>query len=135
MKLPVSAFVIPTTLACLFCLVCFSGCGPRLASTQSIDISPNDIRTILIDAISREQTVTIEASAATAFSVHAHIAGDESAVDLAVMRGEDSPKILAKSIEQPSAKLEFVVPPEKEGAVRFSTNGKEDVTVEFTISN
>ena len=91
-SLSANALLIPTMIACSIGIVSFSGCGPRLATTQSIEVSANDIRTILIDPISSEQTVTVEATSTSPFSLHAHLAGDEEAVDNAVMAGNSSPK-------------------------------------------
>ncbi|MFK7766942.1 MAG: hypothetical protein AB8B55_06945 [Mariniblastus sp.] len=117
------------------CLILVTGCGPRLATTKTIELQSNDIRTILIDAISSEQTVSVTAKADSKFSLHVHLAGDEDAVDAAAALGKSVPEILAQSVDQLSADLKFVVPAGKEGALRFSMRGPAPVKVQYTISN
>lgn len=118
-------------MACLFLI---SGCGPKLSVSKTVDVAPHQIRSIIIDAVSRTQTVTVEASSSVPFSVHIHLAGDEDEVDTAVMTNKESNKILAGQRNVSDASIKAEIPANKEGVVRFQA-ANEKASVSYTISN
>ena len=116
-------------------LVSSSGCAPQLSVSNTIDIERGEVRTILVDSISQEQTIKVEASSPVAFDIHIHLAGDEDEVDRAILALKESPKILAAQTGATSATLEAQVPADKEAAVRFQCSGAESCSVKYSISN
>ncbi len=58
-----SAICFPVVTLALLCLVVLGGCGPRLASETSISLPDNnEIRSIVLDAVSAEQTIHVTAT-------------------------------------------------------------------------
>ena len=115
------------------CLV-LVGCGPTLSVKKTIDVSPGDIRTVLVDPIGQTQTIKVTAESTTSFSVHIHLAGDENAVDLAIAKKEESDKILDGESGVNSASLTAEIPANKEAVVRFQS-GPEKGSISYSISN
>jgi hypothetical protein len=112
-----------------------TGCGPPLSASRTIELAPNDIRTILIDSIGRDQTVTVTATSETEFSIHCHLEGDENAVDAAIALDNPSDKILAQQTNTKEAKVEFEIPSGSVGAVRFQSWSSDSAEVTYSISN
>ena len=126
---------LPSLLVCLMCLVSFSGCGPRLSVDNVMELASGEVRSIIIDSIANEQTVSVAANSSVPFSLHVHLAGDEADVDAAVLAGQPSPKILAESINRDAVKLQFTVPAAKEAVVRFSTQNGDAASISYRIIN
>ena len=117
-------------------LVAVSGCGPRLASEQELDLGSNDICTIEIDPSSSDPTVSIIANSDGApINVFVYLSEDDEFVDRAITRGIASEKIIASQSESAKISLRTNIPADKEASVRLQTASPQDAKVTLIISN
>jgi len=112
------------------------GCGPKLASQQVLEIGSNDIRTIVVEPTSGDQTVSVSAkSDGPAIKIFVYLASDEEDVNRAITLGKESDKIIASMVDATEIKLSAVIPAEKEASVRIQGATSETANVTLTISN
>ena len=121
----------------LFTLLLMStGCGPRLASVQEIALEANDIRSIVLEPISREQIINVVATSdGPPIHVHVYLLQDEQAVDDAITLGKTSDKVIASKSNSNQISLEALIPANQEAAVRLQPASSESVTVSLTVTN
>ena len=118
----------------LFCISSV-GCGPRLATSRDVDLVGGEIKSIILDAIDSEQTISIEASAEQPFNLHVYLMENEAALDAELAQGIEPTKALAGSSGSKSHKVSAIVAGGKEAAVRLESPSGKDLTVKLKISN
>jgi hypothetical protein len=125
------------SLSILFAVLLMStGCGPRLASVQEIALEANDIRSIVLEPISREQIINVLATSdGPPFHVHVYLFQDEQAVDDAISLGKTSDKVIASKSKSNQISLEALIPANQEAAIRLQSASPESVTVSLTVTN
>lgn len=117
-------------------LLTSAGCGPRLASVQEIALEANDIRSIVLDPINRDQIINVVASSdGRLFDVHVYLFQDEEAVDGAIALGKSSDKVIASQTDSNQVSLEALIPANQEAAIRLQPAESESVTVSLTVTN
>ena len=121
-------------LALLTLALLTTGCGPTLSFTKTIEVEPREIREFTLDAVSAAQTINIEASSPNPFHIHAHLAGDNSEVDVAVATKKESDKILAGEWDVKNASLKVEIPADKEAVVRIQATNKKSSII-YSVSN
>jgi hypothetical protein len=126
-------FAVPV----LLCLSLIStGCGPRLASVHEIALDANDIKSILLDPIGKDQIVNVTAkSEGGPIHVHVYLVKDEQAVDDAITLGQATDKVIASQMDSREIVLEALIPANQEAAVRLQPASREDVKVNLTFTN
>lgn len=125
------AAVFLTTLI----LVSTSGCGPQLSASNSTEITPGEIRSVLVDPVGRDQEIKVVASSSVPFNIHIYLAEDEAEVDMAVASRKESEKILAGQLGVTSATLNAQIPANKEAAIRLECAGPDAGSVSYSIEN
>ena len=117
-------------------LLTVSGCAPRLASVHEIELEPNDIQSVVLAPISREQVVSITANSnGPPFHIHVYLLQDEQEVDDAIAIGKSSDKVIASESSSNQINLEALIPANQEAAIRLQPAGREAVTVNMTVTN
>ena len=117
-------------------LLMSTGCGPRLAFFQEITLGSNDIQSVVLDPISREQVVTITANSnGPPFHIHVYLLQDEQAVDDAMALGTISDKVISGESNTNEVTLEALIPANEEAAIRLQPAGRDGVTVNLTVTN
>ena len=125
------------SLSILFALLLMStGCGPRLASVQEIALDANDIRSIVLEPISREQMINVVATSdGPPIHVHVYLYQDEQAVDDAIALGKTSDKVIASESNSNQISLEALIPANQEAAIRLQPANSKSVNVSLTVTN
>ena len=117
-------------------LLALAGCGPRLASVQEIALDANDIRSIVLDPINKDQIINVVASSdGPPCDVHVYLIQDEEAVDAAITLGKPSDKVIVSQTNSNQISLEALIPANQEAAVRLQPAKSESVTVNLTVTN
>ena len=112
------------------------GCnGSSLKVVRQVQIEPNAIESVILDAISQPQTIKVTAKADVLIVAHIHLVGDEDAVDRAVTLGQESDKIIAASEKSKEVTIEGLIPANKEAVVRLQCCEPKSTTVDLLITN
>ncbi len=121
-------------LVCLATLLC--GCGPKLADQRDLTIEVNEIVSIPIDPIDREQTIKVTASSPDApINVHVYLKENEAAIERKITLGKPPENLLANQNDAEQISLEAIVPAGKEVIVRLQTSGPKSAQVHLEITN
>ncbi len=117
-------------------IVAVVGCGPKLASEQVLEVSSNDIRTVVIEPASAEQSVAISAkSDGPLIKVFVYLASDEEEVNQAITLGKESAKIIASELDATEIELTAKIPADQEASVRIQGGSSEKANVTLWITN
>lgn len=120
-----------------FVLLCMmvSGCGPTLNLDQQMVVDPNDIRTIIVDAIDQEQELKVVASSTEPIHVHVYLPKDESAIDAAVTLGKAPAEALAGAMNEKEHTLGAKVPAGQEARIRIQSASGNTAKVTLKVNN
>ncbi len=126
-----------SSVPALLCILLISaGCSPRLASVHEITLGANDIKSIVLDPIGKDQIIKVAAkSDGGPIHVHVYLVEDEQAVDDAITLGQTTDKAIACQMDSREILLEALIPANKEAAVRLQPASAENVTVNLTVTN
>ena len=122
-------------LLLLAILIC-AGCAPRLYDDREVTLEVGDIRTIVVDPVSRVQNVHVAASSPGApVSVHVYLPEHEKAVERNITLGVPPEKVLAFEENSEKITLDVVVPANKKAIVRLQSAGRQPANVQLVINN
>ena len=122
--------------AALLILISLSGCSPRLASEQELEVTNNEIRTILVDPSTEAQTINVSAKTnGVPIDIHVYLSEDDAEVDQSITLKSPCDKILASQDETTEVVLTAKIPANKEASVRITGSKIEPATVTLSISN
>ena len=123
-------------LICLSLLLAASGCGPRLANEQTIQLTPNSIRTILIDPTSSAQTVKVSVVSSTGpVKAFLYLSKDDEEVDRKLTLQTATEKVLASNEGSTKIELSASIPANEEVSLRLECSSGKPASVKLRISN
>jgi hypothetical protein len=133
---PMSRFFAACVLICLSLLLAASGCGPRLANEQTIQLTPNSIRTILIDPTSSAQTVKVSVVSSTGpVKAFLYLSKDDEEVDRKLTLQTATEKVLASNEGSTKIELSASIPANEEVSLRLECSSGKPASVKLRISN
>lgn len=115
-------------------LIC-TGCGPTLSVSKTMELKPNDIRSIIIEPLANDQEIKVEAKGAEPFHAHVYFVEDEKSIDLSIAMGTAPTKALGGSTDKKTHSFSALIPANREAAVRLEAASGKTVSVELTIRN
>lgn len=127
-------WALKTTLLAGF-LMTICGCGPNLNVARKIELAPAEIRSIVIDPISREQDVTVKVAGDNPFHVHVYLTGDEKSVDADIAKKKDPEKALGGARDIQTHSFTVTIPANKEAHVRLESAAGQPFDVQVNINN
>ena len=125
-----------------FPLVLFStvticiGCKPQLSIDREVKLEPDQIKTIIVSAVSMEQTIQVTAnSSGGPISVHVYLPEHEEAIEEMIAHGNPLENVIAKVDSAEEVTLNALIPADKEAVVRFQPAGRHAADVQVKIRN
>lgn len=115
-------------------MVC-TGCGPTLSVSKTMELQPNDIRSIIVEPLDYDQEIQVEAKGDEPFHAHVYFLEDEKSIDLSIAMGTEPTKALSGSMDKKTHSFSALVPAKREAAVRLESATGKTVSVELTIRN
>ena len=119
------------TIALLF----FCGCDPKLSVVKEKELAPGSIESIVIDPISSEQEITVEATGDDLFHVHVFLTEDQESVDRDIAQSKAPSKALGGALEKKTHSFKAKIPANKEAQVRLETATGNTFKVTVKINN
>ena len=118
-------------------LLLFCGCGgPKLSDDREVSLEIGEIKTILLDSVSREQTITVKASSPGApIDLHVYLPQYEEAIERKITLGKPPENLLASQVNAEEVSVSAVVPARQETVIRLQPAGRTAATVHLKISN
>jgi hypothetical protein len=133
---PMSRFFVVCFLICLSLLLAASGCGPRLANEQTMQLTPNSIRTILIDPTSNVQIVKVSVVSSTGpVKAFLYLSKDDEEVDRKLTLQTATEKVLASNEGSTKIELSASIPANEEVSLRLECSSGKPASVKLRISN
>jgi hypothetical protein len=122
--------------ALLVLLMLVLGCGPTLNEEKTVKVSPLANERMIIDAISRAQTVKVDAKSENGeFNVFVFLEKDQDEVDKAIDTGKVSAKVLKHKLKCTDAAFEAEVPAKSAAVVMLTSVGVQKADVKVKITN
>ena len=124
-------------LALICVLIMLFGCGPPpLSDERTLVLEIGEIRTLAIDPLEMEQTITVAANSPDGpFDVHIYLQEHEEQIERSITLGKAAENVIASHENTQEAMLEAMIPPNKEAIIRFYPTAREQTTVNITLSN
>ena len=121
--------------SCLLLLSCCGCGGPRVLDDRELSLDIGEIKTIVLDSSSGEQTLTVVATSPGApIHLHVYLPEHEEAIERKITLGKPPENLLASQESAEEISVRAVVPAHKEMVVRLQPAGRIAAVVHLTIS-
>jgi hypothetical protein len=117
-------------------LILVTGCKAKLNSESTVELTSGDMKSTIIDAISKAQDVMVSAKASGGkFNVYVFLAKDKADVEKAVERSKVSDKVIAHKLDTSEADLKANIPANSEAVVLLTSVDAKKVEVKLKLTN
>ena len=118
-------------------LILVAGCKAKLNSESTVALTSGDMKSTIIDPISKAQDIIVSAKAASGkFNVYVFLAKDQADVEKAINQTKVSDKVIAHKLDTSDADLKANIPANSEAIVLLTpgADGKK-AEVKLKITN